>query len=106
MLRSASLQVPHRIRRTALCDVSSLVTPGYPLWRVVSDNDGTERAQCQSSQRRVANIELPGATIRQAIKGIPLQLLGRTAYCAERNKMPESVSPLVCAGNKSAARGV
>jgi hypothetical protein len=35
------------------------------------DNDGTEKAQCQLSPRRVANIELPGTTIHQAINGIP-----------------------------------
>jgi hypothetical protein len=38
---------------------------------VVYANDGTEKAQCQLSPLRVANIELPGATIHQAIKGIP-----------------------------------
>jgi hypothetical protein len=39
---------------------------------VVYDNDGTEKAQCQLSPRRVANIELPGTTIHRVIKGIPL----------------------------------
>jgi hypothetical protein len=38
---------------------------------VVYDHDGTEKAQCQLSPRRVAKFELPRTTIHQATKGIP-----------------------------------
>jgi hypothetical protein len=59
------LALPFRCRtriqaNTAVCDLSLMLQrPGYPLYMaVVYDNDGTEKAQRQSSPRRVANIEL------------------------------------------------